>query len=129
MKNILLLVHDDAGQEARLQVALDVVRAVKGHLTCLDIAVPVMLAGDFYTGAGEAVLLGEEHARESANRERTEERLKKEGVSWDWHDATGYPAPVIRQFADFADLVVLSGQLGEGAAQDARRMVGQTQYY
>src|SRR3989344_3652734 len=36
MKNILLLVHDDHGQEARLQAALDITRAVEGHLTCID---------------------------------------------------------------------------------------------
>ena len=36
MKNILLLVHDDHGQEARLQAALDITRAVEGHLTCVD---------------------------------------------------------------------------------------------
>jgi hypothetical protein len=38
MKNILLLVHDDVGQEARLQVALDVTRALTGHLESLDVA-------------------------------------------------------------------------------------------
>jgi hypothetical protein len=32
MKSVLLLVHDDAGQEARLQAALDVVRAI--GVTC-----------------------------------------------------------------------------------------------
>ena len=44
MKNVLLLIHDDAGQEARLQAALDVTRALEGHLTCLDVAIvpPVM---------------------------------------------------------------------------------------
>jgi hypothetical protein len=35
MKNVLLLVHDDLGQEARLQAALDIVRAIGGHLHCL----------------------------------------------------------------------------------------------
>ena len=38
MKNILLLVHDDPGQEARVQAALDLTRALDGHLTCLDVA-------------------------------------------------------------------------------------------
>lgn len=37
MKNILLLVHDDDGQEVRLQAALDLVRALDGHLTCVDV--------------------------------------------------------------------------------------------
>ena len=37
MKTVMVLIHDDAGQEARLQCALDVVRAVEGHLVCLDV--------------------------------------------------------------------------------------------
>ena len=31
MKSILLLIHDDEGQEARYQAALDVARTVEGH--------------------------------------------------------------------------------------------------
>ena len=38
MKNVLVLIHDDAGQEARLQAALDVVRNLDGHLACLEVA-------------------------------------------------------------------------------------------
>ncbi len=37
MKNVLLLVHDDVGQESRYQVALDLTRALQGHLMCLDV--------------------------------------------------------------------------------------------
>lgn len=36
MKNVLLLIHDDDGQEARLQVTLDLTRALDGHLTCVS---------------------------------------------------------------------------------------------
>lgn len=46
MKNILLLIHDDDGQEARLQAALDVTRSVGGHLTCLAIVVAPPVGGD-----------------------------------------------------------------------------------
>lgn len=46
MKTLLLLVHDDAGQEARLQAALDLTRALDGHLTCVDIAPIPVFAGD-----------------------------------------------------------------------------------
>ena len=46
MKNILALMHDDSGQEARYQVALDVTRALEGHLTCLDLTyIPPMTSG------------------------------------------------------------------------------------
>lgn len=125
MKNILLLLHDDIGQEARLQAALDVVRAVNGHLQCLDVTIPPHFVGDFYAGSGAGILLAEERDRENANRSMIEKRLKKEGVSWDWHDVTGTPALMIREFADFADLIVLSSQLGQWPMEDPRRMAGQ----
>ena len=35
MKNILLLIHDDPGQEARLQAALDITRAVEAFRTAI----------------------------------------------------------------------------------------------
>jgi hypothetical protein len=38
MKSIRLLVHDDEGQEARFQTALDLTRALAGHLTCIDVS-------------------------------------------------------------------------------------------
>lgn len=49
MKNVLLLVHDDKEQEARLRVALDVTRALSGHLTCVDVFTPPIIVSD-YTG-------------------------------------------------------------------------------
>lgn len=39
MKTVLLLGHNDAGQEARLQAALDLTRALSGHLICVDIPI------------------------------------------------------------------------------------------
>lgn len=36
MKSVLLFANDDPGLGARLQAALDVVRAFDGHLTCLN---------------------------------------------------------------------------------------------
>ena len=47
MKNILLLIHGDEGQEARYQSALDVARAVGGHLTCLDLTIIPEVMGDY----------------------------------------------------------------------------------
>lgn len=101
MKNILLIVHDDAGQEARLQAALDVARALDGHLTCLDIAIMPVLVGDYYSGIGEAMLLADEHAREATNREGLEARLAREDVPWDWKEATGNLAPCVTDEAGF----------------------------
>ena len=56
MKNVLLLVHDDAGQESRFQAALDITRAVEGHLTCLNVAIYPMFVSDAYAISVEAAL-------------------------------------------------------------------------
>src|SRR6476619_3142179 len=89
MKNVLLLVHDDTGQEARLQAALDLTRALSGHLYCLDVAqVPVLADG--FGGASIAILMEDEREREASNRSKTEPRLAAEGVSWSWTEKTGF---------------------------------------
>lgn len=46
MKNVLLLVHEDNGQEARFQAEMDVTRALEGHLTCLEIIPFAPVPGD-----------------------------------------------------------------------------------
>ena len=114
MKNVLLLIHDDAGQEARLQAALDVVRAVGGHLVCLDVVGLGVEAG--YPGPeAAAVLVEQEERREAANRARLEQRLAKEDVPWAIEQATGSFAFCLGEAASLADLIVLNPQLdGDG---------------
>ena len=70
MKNVLLLVHEDAGQEARLQAALDLTRALDGHLQCLDVSLMPVLASAPYDGVGQALLLEDERTREDDNKIR-----------------------------------------------------------
>lgn len=111
MKNILLLVHEDAGQEARLQAALDITRAVEGHLYCLDVTVPPMVVPEYYPAAGSIAILAAERERESENGKRIEARLATEQVQWSWTDVTGYPAPALEKAAGLADLIVLNRQL------------------
>lgn len=111
MKNILLLVHDDEGQEARLQAALDLTRALDGHLTCIDVAAIPMIVGDYYGGAGEAMLMAEEREREGGNKATLEARLAREDVAWDWIDATGVIADKVLEAATLADLIILNRKL------------------
>jgi nucleotide-binding universal stress UspA family protein len=125
MKNILLIVHDDPGQEARLQAALDVTRAVNGYLTCLDVSIMPVVVGDYYSEAGEAMLLAEERAREATNRERLEARLAHEDVSWDWIDVTGDIAPCVTEAAALADLIVTNRKLDGFALPDMREATGE----
>jgi nucleotide-binding universal stress UspA family protein len=124
MKNVLVLVHDDAGQEARLQAALDLTRALSGHLTCIEaIQLPVVVDG--FGGTGMAVLVEDERAREAENRARIEPRLAKEGVSWSWTEATGYLPDCILDAAKTADLIVLNRQLDEFPAPDMRHVANE----
>ncbi|MFT3978284.1 MAG: universal stress protein [Sphingomonas bacterium] len=119
MKNILLLVHDDAGQEARLQAALDLTRALNGHLDCLDAMPLPMLVGPA-GGEGVAVLVDVERAQEQANKARLEPRLNAEGVNWSWSEASGYLPTCLIDAARTADLIVLNRQLERKGAVDMR---------
>ena len=82
MKNILVLVHKDAGQEARLQAALDLTRALDGHLICLDVVEVPTVAGDFEESYAQSLMIADEQEREEKNRERIEARLANEAFLW-----------------------------------------------
>ena len=109
MKNILVLLHDDRGQEARLQAALDVVRALDGHLSCLGVTLIFAGVGD-YTGYSQ-VLLAEARTRESANRTACEARLGDEEAPYDWAEASGDFADSLARAARLADLIVVNRRL------------------
>jgi hypothetical protein len=120
MKNILLLVHADDGQEARLQTALDLTRALDGHLTCIDVTQSPVVAGDLYAGFGEAVMLTDEREDEARNKAALTERLSHEDVRWDWTDATGDIASCVLEAATLADLIVLNRTLDAYPLPDMR---------
>ena len=46
MKNVMVLVHDDDGQTARLQTALNLARALEGHLSCVDVTPTLVYGGN-----------------------------------------------------------------------------------
>lgn len=126
MKNILLLIHDDTGQEARLQVALDVTRMLNGHLTCLDVVIPpAAMTDDMLGGTVGVVLLADEVSRETLNRTRIEDRLAHEEVSWEWAEATGRIAPSLRDASRFADLIVVNRQLHDFPVPDMRAVAAE----
>jgi nucleotide-binding universal stress UspA family protein len=111
MKTILMLAHDDAGQEARLQAALDVSRRFEAHLTCLDVAVVPEVVGTFYGGLGKAIMVQEEFAQEAQHRTRIEARLATEELAWSYETSTDRPGRAIAEAAVFADLIVLNRDL------------------
>lgn len=122
MKNILVLIHDDDGQEARLQAALDVTRAVNGHLICLDVAPLLPVVGDSTGVSGGALLLELERESEAVNRARTEPRVAAEGVAWEWIDTADYVAPALERTAALADLIVVNTALESLPLPDLRAL-------
>jgi len=125
MKNILLLVHKDAGQEARLQAALDLTRALGGHLICLDVVEVPAVVGDFEAGYVQSVIFADEQEREEKNRERIEARLAHEDVPWNWIDATGDITLAIKDAAGMADLIIVNRELDDSFLPDMRAIAGE----
>lgn len=120
MKNILLLVHDDEGQEARLQAALEVVRTLEGHLTCVDVTPPILVAGDLLLGSATGTIISDERQTEARNKAVLTARLREEGVNWNWIDAYGGFADRLLAAATTADLIVLNKRLDDTALPQLR---------
>ena len=122
MKNICLLVHDDDGQEARLQAALGLTRALQGHLICVDVAMMSMIVDDGfgYCAGGAAMLAADERVRESKNQTVIKARLAHEDVVWDWIDAFGNAADCVLEASNLADLIVLNRKLDAFPYPDMR---------
>ncbi|MDF0487550.1 universal stress protein [Sphingomonas sp. H39-1-10] len=112
MKNILLLIHSDRGQDGRLQVALDLCRTIDGHVTCLDIGGGPATDTDGYRDGGER---GGLLTAETSARSAVEARLAGEDISWDWIDARRDIATSLRGAAALADVIVVQRELGDFA--------------
>lgn len=107
MKNVLLLVHDDPGQDARLQAALDLTRALSGHLTCVDVT-PLPVMADPLWGVSSGSIIYDETEREAANLARVQERLAREDVAWTIEALRGDFAGCLSNAMRSADIVVLN---------------------
>lgn len=116
MKTILLLVHEDAGQDARLKVAIDVMRAVDGHLVCLDLVVPVPASDPF--GGIWPVVSEREQLREWSNRRKVAEWLTLNDVAADWIEAIGDPAECLVRASALSDLLIIGSAGEHGAFSD-----------
>ena len=120
MKSVLLYVNQDEGLEARLQAALDAVRLFDGHLTCLQVTpFDAFVMADPFGGVYalpsvlDAVRLGEDE-----HRGRIEQRLQREGVSWDWLRVDGRPSQSIIDRSRLSDLIVLTLPAPPGQDED-----------
>jgi nucleotide-binding universal stress UspA family protein len=123
MKNILLLAHDDAGEEARLQAALDLARALSGHIHCLNVEeMPYLIGTEYMLADAEAVMLDQVHEQQARNRKKIESRLIEEDVAWDWADVTGEFVSVLESHASLADIIVLNTVLLDDDRPDMRNV-------
>jgi nucleotide-binding universal stress UspA family protein len=113
MKNVLFLVHDDDGQEARLQAALDATRALEGHLTCLHVIENGPIVGDAYGMSGAVMLLEVTREIEAENRTKIQRRLDLEAVPFDWVEMISALEPAMEEAAGLADLVVVNSEMSK----------------
>lgn len=123
MKNILVLIHDDPGQEARLGVALALAGALGGRLTCLDVAIARVFPGDGMGSDAGLMMLDYETRTEAANKQRLQARLATQSVPWDWIDTGGFLEQCIEEAAADADLIVVSRHCDSFPAPDVDRAV------
>lgn len=110
MKSISLHIYDDDALDSRLQVALDVSRALDAHLSCIqvtpyDAQISFDPIGGVYI-SGE--LINDLREREATVRARIEARLHGEDVRWDWQSFDGEPGQTMIAASMLADMVVLS---------------------
>lgn len=122
MKNVLLLVHDDPGQEARLQVALDVTRALAGHLHCVDVT-PVPLTADTPWSMASGTILYDETESEAEHLAKLKQRLTDEDVPWTCEARRGGFASCLDVTAGTADLIIMNRAIPDNRV-DMRTIIG-----
>lgn len=124
MRNIMLLAHRDRGQDARVRVAIDLVRALHGYLTCLDVVIVPEAVTDYAPIGGDALLLADEERSEGYNRAGLKAWLEREAVPFEWLDRTGELEPSICHAAALADLVIVNRALDTARYPDMLDLAG-----
>lgn len=126
MKSVLFYVNEDSGLEARYQAALDITRALEGHLHALraNFYQPQM-AFDGVSGMSVfydmSKYADEVDARLKAEMEK---RLAGEDVPWDYQQANAEPARGLARNSALADIMVLSSGSGAKAGGQALGLLG-----
>lgn len=109
MKTIMLHIHDDAEQDNRLQLALDLARLGHGHISCVQVAAVEPYAADPYGGLfGLAAIIDTIHDQDKLVRQAIEARLQREDVEWDWRCFDGGVVETLIAQSRLSDVVVIS---------------------
>jgi nucleotide-binding universal stress UspA family protein len=110
MKTILLHIHDDSGQESRMQAAFDIARATGAHISChqvtplADIVTADIYGGSYMSPADiDLIRQQEEDARVAIAA-----RMQREGVSWDWRHNDGEVVQCLLSASRLVDAVVVT---------------------
>tara|TARA_R110000824_G_scaffold17142_4_gene70032 strand:- start:1395 stop:2207 length:813 start_codon:yes stop_codon:yes gene_type:complete len=114
MKSVMLYVADDEGLEARFQAALDLTRALGGHLHCLR-ANPYHSQMAFDGVTGMSVMYDVSKMSQELDeklRAEIEKRLAGEGVSWDYRQENSDPSRGLSKNSALVDIIVLSSASG-----------------
>jgi nucleotide-binding universal stress UspA family protein len=109
MQSVLLHIQNDEDLDAKLQAALAIVRASKGHLSCLHVT-PINAYVAFDGFGGPFVMSGVLDAlqeNEDKMRARIEGHLAHEDVSWDYTQITSEPTYAIVSKSALSDLIIL----------------------
>lgn len=114
MRSIVVYADRGAAMDARLDTALAIARANKGHVTVLvDTPVTRFIAMDPMGGSYLAAdALKQALADDDAHAAQIEARLKGEDVAFDVLRSEGEPVDALAAAARLADLVVLSRSTG-----------------
>jgi nucleotide-binding universal stress UspA family protein len=117
MRSILLHVQDDRCLEARLQVALDLARAMEGHVSCLQASTyEFAVSWDIY--ATTAVqLVPEIRAAAEKLQKDMEARLNNEDVPWDWIDPEAPARYSLTSHANLSDVIVMGACAEDGGKE------------
>lgn len=126
MKSIMVHAGSDAGFESRLQVALDLTRRFNGHLSLILPRPPQdYVAFDMFGGAhfiSEAFEAAEKERERMQSR--IDEKLKVEGLPWDWQLFDGTTVDALVNAARLGDIMVMSLDVtGTGAPGHGRALV------
>lgn len=109
MKTVMLHVHDDAEQDNRLQIAIDLARLAGGHIACVQVAAVEPYVVDPYSGMfGIAAIIDTIHDQDKLARQAIEARLRREHVEWDWRCFDGSVAETLIGQSRLADIVIIS---------------------
>lgn len=125
MLTILLHVHDDAEQDSRIGVAIDLARAGGGHVVCVQAAQIEALSGDPYGGMfGLSTVIDAVHGREWQLRLAIEARLREAQVAWEWRHFDGGVVETLIAESRLVDLIVVSQPGPRGLREQPASLVG-----